>query len=64
MLFRSYNLDSIPIKTEQYSLLVLESEQSSPMVKKLIETLKSEKFRKKIEQMGGYTLDSPGEILY
>ena len=59
-----YNLDFIPIKTEQYSLLVLESEQSSPMVKKLIETLKSEKFRKKIEQMGGYTLDSPGEILY
>ena len=35
----------------------------SAPVRRLIQTLKSEAFRSRIEAMGGYTLDRPGEII-
>jgi hypothetical protein len=33
------------------------------MVQQLIATLKGDAFRARIEAMGGYTLDRPGEII-
>ena len=33
------------------------------MVRQLIRTLKSEEFKARIEAMGGYTLDRPGQII-
>ena len=58
-----YGLDFLPICVEEYDLLIPEKLWNTAMVKQLIRTLKSEAFRERIEAMGGYTLDRPGEII-
>lgn len=58
-----YGLDFLPICVEEYDLLIPESAWNSAMVRQLISTLKSEKFKARIEAMGGYTLNRPGEII-
>lgn len=58
-----YGLDFLPICVEEYDLLIPENVWGSAMVRRLISTLKSPEFRERIEAMGGYTLDRPGEII-
>ena len=60
---RLYDLDFLPICVEEYDLLIPENVWNSALVKQLIRTLKSKAFRERIEAMGGYTLDRPGEII-
>ncbi|MEG2007348.1 MAG: molybdopterin biosynthesis protein [Oscillospiraceae bacterium] len=59
---RLYGLDFVPVCREQYDLLVPTSEWETKQVRRLIETLKSAEFRRRLEAMGGYTLNSPGEL--
>ena len=56
-----YGLDFLPICIEEYDLIIPDHAWNTPMVRQLIETMKSEKFREKILSMGGYTLERPGE---
>lgn len=56
-----YSLDFLPICIEEYDLLIPDAAWEAPMVRKLLETLKSAEFQTRLEQMGGYTLDRPGE---
>ncbi len=58
-----YELDFLPICVEEYDLLIPEKIWNSGLVRQLIQTLKSAEFRSRIEAMGGYTLDRPGEII-
>ena len=58
-----YDLDFLPICVEEYDLLIPETVWNSGIVRQLIRTLKSEEFKTRIEAMGGYTLDCPGEII-
>ncbi len=58
-----YGLDFLPVCTEEYDLLIPDHAWDSPMLRQLVATLKSAAFREKIESMGGYTLDRPGEII-
>ena len=58
-----YGLDFLPICVEEYDLLIPEKVWNTGLVKQLIRTLKSRDFRERIEAMGGYTLDRPGEII-
>ena len=58
-----YDLDFLPICVEEYDLLIPDSAWDTPMVRQLIRTLQSDAFRARIEAMGGYTLDRPGEII-
>lgn len=58
-----YDLDFLPICIEEYDLLVPDAAWDTPMVQKVMELLKSDKFRARIEAMGGYTLDRPGELI-
>ena len=58
-----YGLDFIPICIEEYDLLISDRAWNTPQVQQLIEILKSNAFREKIQAMGGYTLDGPGEII-
>ncbi|MER2150067.1 MAG: molybdopterin biosynthesis protein [Candidatus Limivicinus sp.] len=60
---RLYGLDFLPICVEEYDLLIPEKVWNSNLVKQLICTLKSDAFKTRIEAMGGYTLDRPGEII-
>ena len=57
-----YDLDFIPICVEEYDLIITEYAWNTPMVQQLITILKSDAFRQKILEMGGYTLDCPGEL--
>lgn len=59
-----YGLDFIPICIEQYDLLIPDSAWDTAVVQKVIEILKSEEFSLKLTEMGGYTLEHPGEIRY
>ena len=58
-----YGLDFLPICVEEYDLLIPESAWHSAPVRQLIAALQSEAFRERIEALGGYTLDRPGEII-
>ncbi len=58
-----YELDFIPVCIEEYELIIPDSAWDSPMVKKLLETLKSEQFKEKLMALGGYTVDNPGQII-
>lgn len=57
-----YDLDFIPICTEQYDLLIPDNAWDTPMVQEVISLLKSEEFAAKLTEMGGYTLNTPGEV--
>ena len=56
-------IGTFPVCVEEYDLLIPETAWSSPMVRQLIETLKSPAFAARITAMGGYILDHPGEII-
>ena len=60
---RLYELDFIPVCIEEYDLLIPDGAWETPMVQKMIETMKSEAFREKLLALGGYTVENPGEII-
>lgn len=60
---RLYDLNFIPVCAEEYDLIIPDYAWDTPMVRLLLETIKSEAFREKILAMGGYTLENPGEII-
>lgn len=57
-----YGLDFLPVCMEQYDLLIPDTAWETPMVRRLLEVLQSEEFRAKLESMGGYLLDHPGQV--
>lgn len=57
-----YDLDFVPVCMEQYDLLIPDYAWDTPVVQKLIEILKSDEFRARIESLGGYELDQPGRV--
>ena len=58
-----YDLDFIPICIEEYDLLIPDHAWDTPQVQQMIVTLKSEAFREKILNLGGYTVENSGEII-
>ena len=60
---RLYGLDFLPVCEEEYDLLIPDFAWDTPPVRLLIETLQSPAFRQRIQAMGGYTLDRPGELI-
>lgn len=57
------DLDFILIDYEDYDFAVLKDSLEDERVLKFIEYLKSEKFSKEIENIPGYKLENPGEII-
>ncbi len=57
-----YGLDFIPVCTEQYDFIVADFAWELPQVQKLIEILKSDEFARRINALGGYTLEHPGTV--
>lgn len=58
-----YGLDFIPICLEQYDLLIPDEAWELSQMQKLIEVLKSDAFRKRLMEMGGYELKEPGRVM-
>ena len=57
-----YDLDFLPICIEQYDLLIRDDAMNTEMVQHLLEVLRSDAFRERIEALGGYTLSHPGTV--
>ncbi len=58
-----YDLGFIPVCEEEYDLLISESALSMEPVQRMINVLRSEEFAARLEKLGGYELDQPGEII-
>ena len=59
---RLYDLDFLPVCQEQYDLLIPDSAWDTPMVRMLLEVMESEAFARRLQRLGGYTLEKPGQV--
>ena len=59
---RLYGLDFVPVCMEQYDLLIPDYAWDTDMVQHLLEILKGDAFRQRIEALGGYELNAPGRV--
>ena len=59
---KAYDLDFLPVCMEQYDLLVPDYAMDTPMVQRLLEVLRSDSFRARLEALGGYRLENPGTV--
>lgn len=60
---KALNLDFIPVVTEQYDLVIDEAYFNSDKMKILLATINSEKFKQRVELLGGYSTEKTGEII-
>ena len=56
-----YDLDFLHICDEQYDLLIPDHAWELPMIQKLMDILKSDEFRVRLDKLGGYIVDNPGK---
>jgi len=56
-------VDFIPLQKEQYDLVIKREDLQQPMIRAMMEILRSKKFRQEFEPMGGYELTGMGEIV-
>ena len=59
---RLYGLEFLPVCMEQYDLLIPDGAFDTPVVRALLEVLGSEAFRLRLERLGGYRVERPGEV--
>ena len=57
-----YGLDFLPVCTEQYDLLIPDGVWDSPALRSFLAVLGSDEFRRRLERLGGYSIDSPGRV--
>ncbi len=60
---RIYDLDFIPICEEEYDFLIAEESQVHPQFQRFMQVLQGEELPRRLEAMGGYKLDRPGESI-
>jgi len=59
---KALDLDFIPIESEQYDLIVPHEMLRHPGVKAILETIRSDSFRQRVGQLGGYDPSKSGEL--
>jgi len=59
---RQYDLDFIDAYEEQYDLLIPDHAWNLPVLQQLLEVLKSEAFTQRLQDLGGYLIDTPGSV--
>ncbi len=60
---KALNLDFIPVVTEQYDLVIPEEYFNSPGIRRLLETIKTDSFKKRVEALGGYSTVKTGMVV-
>ena len=58
---RIYDLDFTPICEEEYDFLIAEESWDHPQFQRFMQVLQGEELAQRLEAMGGYKLDRPGE---
>ena len=56
-------LDFIPIITEEYDLVIPERFYHTEKIQVLLETIKTDRFKKRVQVLGGYGTEKTGEVL-
>ena len=59
---KMYDLDFVHICDEEYDLIIPDHAWELPVIKDLLAILKSKEFRERLETLGGYIIENPGEI--
>ncbi|MCL2152207.1 MAG: molybdopterin biosynthesis protein [Oscillospiraceae bacterium] len=59
---KMYDLDFVPIWQERYDLLIPDYAWDMPMMKKLLDVIRSDVFHGRLEALGGYTIKNPGSV--
>lgn len=57
-------VEFIPLIKERYDLVILKTEKTAPLIPLLLQTLRSEEFRRELGQIKGYDLSLTGQVLY
>ena len=57
-----YDLDFLYICDEQYDLMIPDHAWNLPIVQKVVEALKSNEFKNRLDKLGGYTIENPGTV--
>lgn len=60
---KALHLDFIPVVTEQYDLIVPAVYFETDMMGRLLKTIRSGRFRKRVRELGGYSTEKTGEII-
>ncbi|MCD4744284.1 MAG: molybdopterin biosynthesis protein, partial [Desulfobacteraceae bacterium] len=58
------NLGFIPVITEEYDLVIPERFFNTDKVQALLETIKTDRFKERVEALGGYSTEKTGEVLF
>ncbi len=59
---KMFNLDFIPVCVEQYDFIIPDYAMETPMVQKVLSIVRSEEFKQKLLDLGGYIVKDPGRI--
>ncbi len=60
---RALNLDFIPVVTEQYDLIIPAVYFETDTIQQLLTTIRSERFKARVRELGGYSTEKTGEII-
>lgn len=60
---RIYGLNFLPICEEEYDFLIAEESANHPQLKRFMQVLQSNELAQRLEKMGGYKVDRPGELI-
>ena len=60
---RALNLDFIPVVTEQYDLIIPEMFFKTENIQRLLDVIRSDIFKDKVNRLGGYHTERTGEVL-
>ncbi|MBF0118326.1 MAG: molybdopterin biosynthesis protein [Desulfobacterales bacterium] len=60
---KALNLDFIPVVTEQYDLVIPERYFETENIKALLDVINTGKFKKRVEELGGYHTNKTGQIM-
>ncbi len=60
---KAFGLDFVPVAKERYDIIIPKEYHSSLKIRKLLTIIRSEKFRKKVLNLGGYDLSQSGKVI-
>ena len=60
---KAFSLDFVPVAKERYDIIISKEYYSSLKIQKLLTIIRSEKFRKKVLNLGGYDLSQSGMVI-
>jgi len=61
---KALDLDFIPIGKEQYDLIIPSDFLDDPKIKKILEVIRTDQFKKRVEALGGYDAKNSGKLIF